>query len=282
MNQDIEAFLDGTLDPEAAAVFEAQLAQDEALQAAVAAARRLREDLAWMLVEQGLKQGEQAFWDKQEAINKRKRWIWWAIGFTLLLIIGILAWPWTKTPTLEVPKQPDQPDSLPMAPGNNLPPSPDDAQFTYDSIQKEQKRLASRLFAENFKPYKDESLEPSLRGDSEPLPSDKFQQLYWDGKYREALALFGALPATAKTNDNLLFLKAESLMALGRVGEALLIFEAILKRDKSRYMEVAAWHRALANLKLGQTSKAKTQLEEIVRSGSKWRVEAVAVLKSIQ
>jgi len=282
MNQDIEAFLDGTLDPEAAAAFEAQLVQDEALQTAVAAARRLREDLAWMLVEQGLKQGEQAFWDKQKARKKRRRWTGLAVGFTLLLIIGILAWPWTKTPSVEVPKQQEQPDSLPRAPGINPLQRPDNAQFIQDSIQKEQNRLASRLFAENFKPYKDESLEPSLRGDSEPLPSEKFQQLYWDGNYREALALFGALPTTAKTNDNLLFLKAECLMALGRVGEALPIYEAILKRDKSRYMEVAAWHRALANLKLGQTSKAKTQLQEIVRSGSKWRAEAAALLKSIQ
>lgn len=282
MNQDIEAYLDGTLEPEALAAFEAKLAQDEALQAAVEAARTLREDLAWMAVAQGLKQGEQAFWDKQKALKNRKRWIWWAIGFTLLWVIGIVSWSKTKQPTIEAPKQEFRPDTLPTAPGNIPPQRPVDNPIARDSIQREQKRLANRLFAENFKPYKDESLEPTLRGDAEPIPSEKFQQLYWDGKYREALTQFEAMPSTAQTNDNLLFLKAECLMASGRVGAAVAIYEAILKRDKTRYMEVAAWHLALANLKLGETAKAKTQLQEMVRGESKWRREAAALLKSIQ
>lgn len=282
MNQDIEAYLDGTLEPEAVAAFEARLAKDEALQAAVAAARALREDLAWMAVAQGLKQGEQAFWDKQKALKSRKRWIWWAIGFTLLLVIVIVSWPKTKQPTIEAPKQEFRPDTLPLAPGNIPPQRPVVNPIARDSIQKEQKRLSNRLFAENFKPYKDESLEPTLRGDAEPIPSEKFQQLYWDGKYREALTQFEAMPTTAQTNDNLLFLKAECLMALGRAGAAVPIYEAILKRDKTRYMEVAAWHLVLANLKLGKTAEVKTQLQELVRSESKWRREAVALLKSIQ
>lgn len=282
MHQDIEAYLDGTLDPEARALFEAQLAQDEALQTALTEARTLREDLAWIAVEQGLKQREQSFWDKKNALKKRKRWIWLALGFTLLLITGILCWPSTKQPTIEAPAQRTLPDSLPATPGNRLPVPANEPQLTNDTMQKQQKMPVSRLFAQYFKPYKDESLEPFLRGDSEPMPSDKFQQLYWDGNYREALAQFGTLPPTAKTNDNLLFLKAECLMALGRVGEAVPIYEAILKRDKSRYMEVAAWHRALANLRLGKTTQAKTQLQEMVRSGTKWRGEAAALLKSLQ
>jgi tetratricopeptide (TPR) repeat protein len=282
MNQDIEAYLDGTLEPEAVAAFEAQLAQDEVLQAAVAAARALREDLAWMAVAQGLKQGEQAFWDKQKALKNRKRWIWWTIGLTLLLVIGIVSWPRTPQPTTEAPKQEFRPDTLPMAPGNIPPQRPVVNPIARDSIQREQRRLANRLFAENFKPYKDESLEPTLRGDAEPMPSEKFQQLYWDGKYREALTQFDAMPTTAQTNDNLLFLKAECLMALGRVGAAVPGYEAILKRDKTRYMEVAAWHLALANLKLGEPVQAKTQLEKISRSTSEWREEALALLKSIQ
>jgi len=282
MNQDIEAYLDGTLDPEATAVFEAQLARDEVLQAAVAETQSLREDLRWLAVEQGLLQIEQTFWAKEKARKNRRPWIFLIIGFTILLIIGIIKWPWIKGPTMEAPKQADQPDSLPIAPENNSPKPINNAQTTYDSIQKEQKKTMNRLFAENFKPFKDESLEPSLRGDPEPTPSEKFQQLYWDGKYREALTEFESLSAPVKDNDNLLFLKAECLMALGKVEEAVPAYALILKSDKSRYIEVSAWHLALAYLKMGKTAQAKTQLQEIGRSGSKWRREATVLLKSIQ
>ena len=281
MHQDIEAYLDGTLDPESRALFEAQLAQDEALQTALAEASVLREDLAWMAVEQGLKQREQSFWDKKNARIKRKRWIWLALGFTLLLITGIVRWPSTKQPTIEAPVQRTLPDSLPETPGNRLPVPTNGPQLTNDTIQKQQKMPASRLFAQYFKPYREESLEPSLRGDSEPAPSEIFLQLYWDGKYQEALTQFGALAASAQTNDNLLFLRAECLMALGKAEEAAVIYEAILARDKSRYIEAATWHLALAYLKMGKTLRAKTELQKLTHRGSKWRAEAAAILKNI-
>lgn len=70
-------------------------------------------------------------------------------------------------------------------------------------------------------------------------------------------------------------------MALGKIKEAMAIYEAILQRDRTRYMDAAAWHLALAYLKLGKTAQAKTELQKMVRSGSKWREEAAALLKSI-
>jgi len=54
-----------------------------------------------------------------------------------------------------------------------------------------------------------------------------------------------------------------------------------LERDRSRYMDATAWHLALAYLKLGNTAQAKTELQKMVRSGSKWRREAAALLNSI-
>ena len=286
MNQDIEAYLDDSLDPAARSEFEAQLSYNEALRKAVAEARRMREDLSWLAVEQGIKQGEQAFWEKRAARKHRNIWFWAAGILMLLLFGGIFWWQWKNTlPPVsqeQSPMQPGNQNSLPTAPDSTIQRMPATPENT-DSLQKiARTTLINRLFAENFKPYKDETLEPTLRGDAEPLPSEKFQQLYWDGKYREALAQFRALPATAQTNDNMLFLKAESLLAVGRVGEAVPEFEAILERDKSRYMEVAAWHLALAYMKTGKSDQAKTQLQKISRSASKWREEAAALLKSIQ
>lgn len=280
MNHDIEAYLDGSLAPEARAAFEADLARNPALREAVAAARRVRDDMEWLSVEKGVEAGEQAFWDRQSARRNRIRVL--VFGLILFSLAGMVWLRQKPAPALLPnrqlhPGQPHPHDSLAIPPTPNAPsPAPPLKQARDNS-------RGNRLFAAYFKPYKDATLEPSLRGGTAASPEEKFQQHYWDDHYSDALAQFDNLPATAKTNDNLLFIKAECLLAVGKADEAALILELILKNDRTRYMEAAAWHLALARLKLGDTVQARLQLQQIRQSAtSPWQADAATLLKRIQ
>lgn len=80
----------------------------------------------------------------------------------------------------------------------------------------EKKQVKEKLFAQYFQPYRDESLDPSSRGfEDEMTAFDRFQQAYWKGKHEAALAAFEELAPSLKNNDNLLFLKANSMLAVG-------------------------------------------------------------------
>lgn len=281
MNHDIEAYLDGALAPEALAAFEAELARNPALREAVGVARRVRDDLDWLSIEAGVQVGEQAFRTRQSA--RRNRMFVLVFGLILFSLAGTIWLRQKPAPALPPnrqiqPGQPFELDSINTPPLQNTPPQPGPP-----LKQVRDNARGNRLFAEYFKPYKDATLEPSLRGAAEPSPLEKFQQSYWDDKYRDALAQFGNMPATAQTNDSLLFIKAECLLAAGKTDEAALIFELILKNDRSRYMEAAAWHLALAYLKLGDTAQARLQLQQVRQTAtSPWQSDAAVILKRIQ
>lgn len=120
-----------------------------------------------------------------------------------------------------------------------------------------------QLFAVWFKPYRDESLEPARRGASPASPSEQFQQFYWDGNYGAALRAFDALDAGTQNNDNLLFLKANCLLASERDIEANTLLEAIVRNGSSRFRAQAPWYLALARLRAGRRQEAKSLLRAI-------------------
>lgn len=226
--------------------------------------------------------------DAQKHRAGRKHWWGWASGVLLLLLAFLGWWQWTgRAPALQQGAAPalSEPDSArpnrepqgtrpadtpAVKPPENRPPV---------ALGRETRE---RLFAAHFKPYKDESLEPSLRS-SEPLaPPELFRQLYWDGKFQEALAQFDRLPADARENDNQLFIRAECLLATGKAAEAAAVFERVLKNDRSRYVEAAAWHLALAYLKTDNLEQARARLRRISRdNASPWRAEAAELLKNL-
>ena len=256
MNHDIEAYLDGTLDPEARAAFEAQLARDPALHDAVADARRVRDDLSWLAVEKGIKSGEQAFWEKETTQRNRNRWFWLVWGRLPLLIAGIAWWQWGADPERAKPEQqqqqPSQPNNLPTA-LDSVAPSTPDSRETPENPKKQAGNAdtRNRLFAENFKPYKDETLEPSRRGATKISPAEQFQQLYWEEKHRAALVAFETLNAADKNN------------ATGRAEEATTLLEQIIRNDRTRFMAEAKWYLALSYLETGKTEQSKSMLKSI-------------------
>ena len=268
MNYDIEAYLDGALEPEARTEFEAQLARDAALRDALATAQRLRDDLSWLAVEKGIRSGEQAFWEKESARKHRNRWFWLLPGIMFLLTAGIIWWEWGKKPESVAPEQrqpqPGQQNAIPPPPDSAATSTPDAPDVPGDpKKQADNTATRNRLFAENFKPCKDDSLEPSRRGTAGLSPSERFQQLYWDDKHQEALIAFDALGAADKNNDNLQFLKANCLLATGRAEEAAALLEQIIRNDRSRFMAEAKWYLALSYLKSGQSEQARNLLRNI-------------------
>lgn len=276
MNYNIEAYLDGSLDAEAHAAFEKQLAGDPALRQAVEAARQVREDLSWQAVEQGIGEAGRTFWAKRDA-QRRLRRLLVLLAAGLLLVATIVFWrnyhPASTTP-VRTPDQPGQP-AVPTPgglPQQTTPQQPAAPQATG-------KTRKNRLFAAFFMPYKDASLEPSQRGSTEMAPVERFLDHYWNDRYTEALALFETLAVGDQSNDNLLFVRTNCLLATGRAAEALPLLESILRNDRSRFMAEARWYLALAYLRTERDEKARDLFRYIASdSGSARRPDAERLL----
>jgi len=139
------------------------------------------------------------------------------------------------------------------------------------------------LFAAYFRPYRDESLEPAVRGEGELTPEEQFRQLYWDGQYRDALAAFEGLEASSRNNSNLQFLQANCLLATGQAKAAAVLLENVLQTGRARFLAEARWLLALACLNDGEREKAKALLQQIAEDvGSPRRGEAVELLGGLQ
>ncbi len=125
---------------------------------------------------------------------------------------------------------------------------------------------AEKLFATYFKPYRDESMNPTVRDNPAGGQSafDKFQQLYWEHQYAGALNAFEALDPVLRQNDNLLFMKANLLLATGQTDQAAALLEAILLNNRSRYLEEARWYEMLCYLKKGDWPAVKLRLKRIL------------------
>ncbi len=209
------------------------------------------------------------------------RWSWWVVGTVAALLGAWAVWEWMPSenspasePVIETRDiaAPQATDTLPTVP----PP-----QEQTEPAQKTPSH--QRIFAAWFQPYKDPSLEPARRGDAERSPSERFQQLYWDGDYRAALAAFDSLGTSAKNNDNLLFLKANCLLATGQAAAAGALLENMLQHDPSRFSAHFGWYLALSRLHAGRAKEAETLLRRIVADpGSPRRADAERLLRELK
>lgn len=115
------------------------------------------------------------------------------------------------------------------------------------------------LYAMNFEPYKDETMNLNLRGNESLSAYDQFIKFYWDGKYQEVVLSFNQLNTALQNNDNVLFIKANALMSNGDIEEAKQLLESILRSNKTRYLMEARWNLGLCYLKTNDLTKAKEQ-----------------------
>ena len=97
-----------------------------------------------------------------------------------------------------------------------------------------------------------------VRAGQEETPFQLFVKAYLDKKYTEALRLFENLPAEDKTDENILFLKANTLLAANQTQAAIAILDKICLDKSSRYTTEAQWYLGLALLKNGDWKTAKS------------------------
>jgi len=189
------------------------------------------------------------------------RWLWWLIGLAVVML-GVWALWWWIQPEITSPPVPviESRDLTPSSIPDTLPALPP-SEKQLEPAQKTPNY--QRIFAAWFQPYKDPSLEPVRRGDAERSPSERFQLLYWEGDYGAALVAFDALGASAKNNDNLLFLKANCLLEKGKAAEAGTILENMERNGRSRFKAQVPWYLALARLQSGSRDEAQTLLRRI-------------------
>lgn len=212
--------------------------------------------------------------------KRGSRWRWWILGLGAVLLGAWVFWWWTQSPPS--PQKPviESRDIIPSPATDtvaDLPPSEKQSEPAQKTPSHQ------RVFAAWFQPYKDPSLEPARRGDAERSPSEHFQQLYWDGEYRAALAAFDSLGAFAKNNDNLLFIKASCLLATGKAAEAGELLHNILQNDRSRFSAQVGWYLALSRLKAGRVKEAETLLRQLAADpGSPRHADAERLLQDLK
>lgn len=118
----------------------------------------------------------------------------------------------------------------------------------------------AELFAENFEPYTDESMESTVRGDEELTADELFIKSYVDGEYDVTIEAYGEMDPGYQQNDGLRFIYANALMANGLVDESILQLKDIIKNNNSNYITEAKFYLGLAYLKKKNYSEAKKHL----------------------
>lgn len=282
MHADTEAYLNGELQGEALSHFEAELARNPNLREEVELLRPLVRDLRRAAITRKVEAAE-----RNRRARRHMRLV--VILLSIMLLIGLLGiWWWRQGSAKKSQQQPlnFQQDTLlpadekPVQQQADLPVKPENNNLLKTNRKKNPDN--ARLFAAWFRPYQSETLEPSSRGHVELSPSEQFQSLYWQNNYRDALAAFENLGPSAKNNDNLLFLRANCLLAAGQANEAATLLEGIVQRDRSRFKAEAKWYLALSYLKMGKTSETRNLLRSIATEpGAARQPDAEKLLKEM-
>ncbi|MFZ1676509.1 MAG: hypothetical protein WBP41_20685 [Saprospiraceae bacterium] len=127
------------------------------------------------------------------------------------------------------------------------------------------KRTGQELYAENFEPYKDDTMDPTSRSGEEDLkPRDRFLLNYWEGNSKEAQAAFKSMIPSDQQNDNYRFIYANVLMSLNMTNEASLILTGVVQNPKSIYATESLFYLGLCNLKVGKEDEARKNLEAYI------------------
>jgi len=144
-----------------------------------------------------------------------------------------------------------------------------------DELNKEKKEVpmaentkpkkGTELYADNFKPYTDETLSLASRSDEDEMTAfEKFQLDYGKANYKEALETFQKLSPAQQANDNLRFLRANALMVLHQFDEAVTILDKVSKNPKSIYKTEALYYLALCEVRKEQFDAARKNLTNYI------------------
>lgn len=289
----IERYLNDELTREERSAFEERRATDDAFRREVEAYEKTLR-IVRLKGRQGMKarlagQGRQLDSQKKSPVYRLRRWM----GLALLAIAFLAWWFWGKKtgpPATGLPTGNIQPDSVRTAPPSQpdtilqRPAVPGNQPIRDESSEKppvaQRPSANDRLFAAYFQPFKDETLEPSVRGEGNATPEEIFLQYYWDGKYQAAMAAFDNLEPASKNKGDLQFLQANCLLATGHSKPAISILKNL---GRTRFQAAAKWLLALAYLKNEEIARAKAQLEQIAGdTTSPKQSDAARLLKELE
>ncbi|MBK7879740.1 MAG: tetratricopeptide repeat protein [Saprospiraceae bacterium] len=278
----IEAYLAGELTDKQRAILESRMAEDAVLRQEV-------EDYKLSIQALRLKRREELKerFKNRDQVNAKV--FPWKLIVLAILLICVLFWVWNNQngspPILHEVEQLSDSTSIredlnvPADTLKNIPnPTENEAKKIIPAPVKKLKPSANKLkqqpiaangytheelFAMNFKPYKDETMNLNLRG-NEPLSAyDQFIKFYWDGKYQEVILSFNQLNTALQNNDNVLFIKSNALMYNGEIDQAKQLLESIIRRNRTRYSIEARWNLGLCYLRTNDLTKAKEQFRVV-------------------
>jgi TolA-binding protein len=211
---------------------------------------------------------------RMHSINRNRRF--WLLSAAALITM-IIAWKFFIQPGRNSDQAQDLPkDSTPIQ--QTLPVQKDTIQVQKDTIQVDEikkkkkeevkpvtKPSGKELYADNFEPYTDDTLNPTTRSDEDEMSAlEKFQLSYWNGNYEEALAAFQNLGPALQENDNLRFIRANALMVVSQFDEATIILGGVSKNPKSTYKTEALYYLALCEVRNGQFDSARKNLTNYI------------------
>jgi hypothetical protein len=131
-----------------------------------------------------------------------------------------------------------------------------------------------------FVPQKNSYILVDREGTREQNVLNEAFRAYEDGEYEKASELFPKVvsPEEPQRYYDLLFYRANALMALDRSAEAIPMLELILQMEKTSYLSNTQWYLALAFLMNDQKEKARPLLEELAKN-SFYKEKAERLLK---
>ena len=105
---------------------------------------------------------------------------------------------------------------------------------------------------------------------------------YNNGDYEKAIELYDI--AINEENEKFVFhfYKGASLQNMNKFEEAIPEFNQVIKHGDNLYIEEAEWNKSLCYLKLGNKEMAKSQLEAIIDRNSFYKKDAKAILKRMR
>ncbi|MGB3078002.1 MAG: CDC27 family protein [Saprospiraceae bacterium] len=223
---------------------------------------------------------------KNNNLNGGKQVSFWWLAVAAAVSV-LVAWYFIYAPPLQTIDQAhgDTKDSTAIV--QNLPVVIDTIKTNAPKIEDKQparkKRTTQELYAENFEPYKDDSMDPTSRSGEEDLkPRDRFLLNYWEGNSKEAQVAFNTMSPADKENDNYRFIYANVLMSLNMTKEACLILTGVQKNHKSIYASESPFYLGLCNLKAGKVDEARKNLEAyLLEKDIQHKVNAKKILEEL-
>lgn len=145
-----------------------------------------------------------------------------------------------------------------------------------DSVPIKKSINSEQLFAAHFEPYTDDDIEYEVRSSREKSNYELFKHYYINNKYDKALAAFELLNDLEKSNEQILFIKANIFIATNKINEAQSIIFNLKENPQSAYTNEIYWYLGLCYIKQGELYKAKSTFNSIRGS---FKTKANMILK---